>query len=89
MFSGLMNLTSSWLADEGIVVDTEGDIGHTMVMHMLNLISKGGACALGEVGSIDDMEISWHWLMKAVPHILLQKIFIKYRSHRAEREALL
>ena len=56
MFSGLMNLTSSWLADEGIVVDTEGDIGHTMVMHMLNLISKGGACALGEVGSIDDME---------------------------------
>lgn len=42
MFSGLMNLTSSWLADEGIVVDTEGDIGHTMVMHMLNLISKAG-----------------------------------------------
>lgn len=54
MFSGLMNLTSSWLADEGIVVDTEGDIGHTMVMYMLNLIAKGGACALGEVGSMDD-----------------------------------
>ena len=54
MFSGLMNLTSSWLADEGFIVDTEGDIGHTMVMYMLNLAAKGGACALGEVGSIDD-----------------------------------
>ena len=72
------------------MVDTEGDIGHTMVMHMLNLISKGGACALGEVGSIDDMEN-----ILALAHegeyrtFLLQKIFIKYRSHRAEREALL
>lgn len=54
MYSGLMNLTSSWLADEGFIVDTEGDIGHTMVMYMLNLASKGGACALGEVGSMDD-----------------------------------
>ena len=54
MFSGLMNLTSSWLADEGFIVDTEGDIGHTMIMYMLNLAAKGGACALGEVGSIDD-----------------------------------
>lgn len=54
MFSGLMNLTSSWLADEGFIVDTEGDIGHTLVMYMLNLAAKGGACALGEVGSMDD-----------------------------------
>ena len=54
MFSGLMNLTSSWLADEGFIVDTEGDIGHTMVMYMLNRAAKGGACALGEVGSMDD-----------------------------------
>ncbi len=55
MFSGLMNLTASWLADEGVIVDTEGDIGHTMVMYMLNLAAKGGACALGEVGSMDDV----------------------------------
>ena len=55
MYSGLMNLTSSWLADEGMIVDTEGDIGHTMVMYMLNLAAKGGACALGEVGSMDDV----------------------------------
>ena len=55
MYSGLMNLTSSWLADEGIIVDTEGDIGHTMVMYMLNLAAKGGVCALGEVGSMDDV----------------------------------
>lgn len=54
-YSGLMNLPSSWLADEGIIVDTEGDIGHTVVMYMLNLAAKGGACALGEVGSMDDM----------------------------------
>lgn len=53
-YSGLMNLPSSWLADEGIVLDTEGDIGHTMVMYMLNLAAKGGATALGEVGSMDD-----------------------------------
>lgn len=55
MFSGLMNLTSSWLADEGIIVDTEGDIGHTVIMYMLNLAAQGGACALGEVGSMDDV----------------------------------
>lgn len=54
MFSGVMNLTSSWLADEGFIIDTEGDIGHTVVMYMLNRAAKGGACALGEVGSIDD-----------------------------------
>lgn len=53
-YSGLMNLPSSWLADEGIILDTEGDIGHTMVMYMLNLAAKGGATALGEVGSMDD-----------------------------------
>ena len=55
MYSGLMNITSSWLADEGVIVDTEGDIGHTMVMYMLNMAAKGGACALGEVGSMDDV----------------------------------
>ncbi len=53
-YSGLMNLPSSWLADEGIILDTEGDIGHTMMMYMLNLAAKGGATALGEVGSMDD-----------------------------------
>lgn len=56
MFSGLMNLTSSWLADEGMIVDTEGDIGHTLVMYILNMAAKGGACALGEVGSMDDVD---------------------------------
>lgn len=54
-FSGQMNLPSSWLADEGIILDTEGDIGHTLVMYMLNLAAKGGATALGEVGSMDDV----------------------------------
>lgn len=53
MYNGLMNLTSSWLADEGVIVDTEGDISHTLIMYMLNLSADGGACALGEIGSID------------------------------------
>ncbi|MCI8429973.1 MAG: hypothetical protein HFI16_06910 [Lachnospiraceae bacterium] len=53
-YSGEMNLPSSWLADEGIILDTEGDIGHTMVMYMLNLAAGGGATALGEVGSMDE-----------------------------------
>jgi L-fucose isomerase-like protein len=51
MFSGLMNLTSSWLADEGIVLDTEGDIGHTVLMTTLNQL-KPGPTALAEIGSI-------------------------------------
>ena len=55
MYGGLMNLTSSWLADNGIIVDTEGDIGHTVMMYILNQASKGGVTALGEIGSIDDV----------------------------------
>jgi len=51
-YGGLVNLPSSWLADEGTVLDTEGDIGHTMLMEIMNLLSPG-ATALGEVGSID------------------------------------
>jgi len=45
MYSGEMNITSSWLADEGFIVDTEGDIGHTVIMYMLNQAANGGACA--------------------------------------------
>lgn len=54
-FSGLMNLTSSWLADEGFILDTEGDISHTVVMKMLNMCAGGGPTILGEVGSYDDV----------------------------------
>jgi L-fucose isomerase-like protein len=52
-YGGLVNLPSSWLADEGTVLDTEGDIGHTMLMEILNLLSPG-ATALAEVGSINE-----------------------------------
>ncbi len=55
-YSGLMNLTSSWLADDGIIVDTEGDIANAVLQYMLNLAAGGGACALGEVGSFSDEE---------------------------------
>ena len=53
-YGGMMNQTASWLADEGIIVDTEGDIAHTMVQYILNLASDGGACALAEIGAIND-----------------------------------
>lgn len=53
MYSGLLNLVSSWLVEEGFVLDTEGDIGHAYIMSTVNLIAGGGALALGEAGSID------------------------------------
>lgn len=52
-YGGLVNLPSSWLADEGIVLDTEGDLGHTMLMEVMNHFSPG-ATALAEVGSISE-----------------------------------
>jgi len=53
-FSGLVNLPASWLADEGLVLDTEGDIGHTLMMIALNEMEPKGPVALGEVGGIDE-----------------------------------
>ena len=53
-YSGLMNLPASWLADEGFILDTEGDIGHAVVMYMLNQVAGGGFVILGECGSFDD-----------------------------------
>ena len=55
-FSGLINLPSSWLADEGIVLDTEGDIGHAVLMTILNQL-KPGPTALAEIGSMADNTI--------------------------------
>ncbi len=52
-YGGLVNLPASWLADEGIVLDTEGDIGHSLLMEVMNLLSPG-ATALAEIGSIDE-----------------------------------
>ena len=49
-----MNQTASWLADEDIIVDTEGDIAHAVIQYILNLASDGGTCALGEIGAFDD-----------------------------------
>ena len=73
-YSGQMNLPSSWLADEGIIVDTEGDVGHTMVMYMLNLAAKGGATALGEVGSMMMRIGFWLWPTRGAQHILWRKM---------------
>lgn len=53
-YCGLMNQTSSWLNDEGMLIDTEGDIAHCVVQAILNEAADGGACVLGEIGSFDD-----------------------------------
>lgn len=53
-YGGLMNLIASWLGDEGFYLDTEGDLGHTYIINMLNQFAGGGVVALGEAGSIDD-----------------------------------
>jgi len=50
-YGGLVNLPSSWLADEGLVLDTEGDIGHTTLMVILNQLSLGPT-ALAEAGEV-------------------------------------
>lgn len=52
-YSGLVNLPASWLADQGTVLDTEGDLGHTLLALALNGLAGGGATALAEVGSLD------------------------------------
>lgn len=52
-YGGLANLPSSWLADDGIILDTEGDIGHTVLLSVLYQMGKVGPAALSEIGSID------------------------------------
>ena len=52
-YSGLMNVQSSWLADEGFVVDTEGDIAHAVMQTCLNIVCKS-ATFLGEICSYKD-----------------------------------
>jgi L-fucose isomerase-like protein len=51
-YGGLVNLASSWLADEGIVLDPEGDIGHTMLAGLLNALQPGPT-ALAEMMLLD------------------------------------
>ncbi|MGX8702579.1 hypothetical protein [Caproiciproducens sp.] len=53
-YGGLMNQPSSWIEDDGYILDTEGDIAHAVIKYILNLAAQGGCCALGEVGSYDD-----------------------------------
>jgi len=55
-YGGLVNLPSSWLADEDIILDTEGDLGHTTLMLILQKLGKGGPVALGEAGKLDPGE---------------------------------
>ncbi len=55
-YSGLVNLPSSWLADEGVILDTEGDVGHTTLMLILQWLGKAGPVALAEVGKLDFKE---------------------------------
>lgn len=51
-YIGLTNVPASWLADEGFVVETEGDIGHATMMLALNEMAPG-ITALAEAGGYD------------------------------------
>jgi L-fucose isomerase-like protein len=57
-YAGLLNVVATWLGDEGFIVETEGDIAGSLVMHLFNTLAADddvtGASALGEVGSFDD-----------------------------------
>ena len=59
-YSGLLNTVASWVADEGLVVETEGDIGGALVMHVLNKAAEGDAVSaasvLAETGSFNEEE---------------------------------
>lgn len=55
-YGGLMNQPSSWIEDDGYILDTEGDIAHAVVKYVLNMAGQGGCCALGEVGSMNDKD---------------------------------
>ena len=52
-YSGLTNLPASWLVDEGITVETEGDLGHTILMLAMHWLGKRSAVALAEAGRLD------------------------------------
>lgn len=53
-YGGLMNQVASWLADEGFIVDTEGDIAHTVLQFILNLLSENTPCVLGETSEVNN-----------------------------------
>lgn len=88
-YSGEMNLPSSWLADEGIILDTEGDIGHTMVMYMLNLAPRAEQLLWEKLEALMIKSIFWRLLMKEVLPILWLSLWNRYRFLRVEREAVL
>lgn len=59
---GITNLASSWLADEGIVLDTEGDIGHTALLLLMNWLGSGEPAMLAETGKLDDVGDCLHFV---------------------------
>lgn len=52
-FGGMSNLAACLLADEGFVLDTEGDISHALIMSALNAIDDK-ASVLCEWGTVDE-----------------------------------
>lgn len=78
-YSGLMNVQASWLADENIIVDTEGDIGHTMLQYALSRMDEKPAM-LGEICSVEENIVriyhegsSAHSLAEAKERVRLQR----------------
>jgi L-fucose isomerase-like protein len=60
LHGGIANLASSWLADEGVVLDTEGDIAHTTVLLALGWLCGGAPAALAEPGAVDPVDDCVH-----------------------------
>jgi hypothetical protein len=48
---GIGNLAACLLADEGFVLDTEGDTGHASLLYVYSLFGSGAAC-LSETGGL-------------------------------------
>jgi L-fucose isomerase-like protein len=59
---GIANLASSWLADEGTVLDTEGDAGHTALLLMMNWLGDGAPAMLAETGKLDETGDCLHYV---------------------------
>lgn len=52
-YSGLLNVSSSLLSSKGMVVDTEGDISHALLLKTLNILAGNKGAILGEVVDVD------------------------------------
>jgi L-arabinose isomerase len=53
-YSGLDNLASAWLAEEGVAAICEGDLSHTALWLILQKLTKGPVCLLEPVQIVNE-----------------------------------